>query len=170
LLRRSIDAMCALDIQISGFRPPGGPPGRTTLATLRALGLNYASCVGSASGTSPHVPVLAYQWDEVDAYHFEPHLGPFRESLRGTPRSSSPDEYVRAIDAALHRAATRRSVCVLVFHPYLLAESAYRDAYSDVLRRVDASAAWVASCDDVAQKLIALGEDAPQAVIESAGW
>ncbi|MFO0449078.1 MAG: hypothetical protein ACK52I_10540, partial [Pseudomonadota bacterium] len=170
LVAKAIAAMRSLSINVSGFRPPGGPPGRNTFALLRGHGLTYASCVGSRSGMSANVPVLAYEWEAVDAYHFEPHLGAFRQSRRGSAAPSSTDEYLAAVDAALARAAAARGVCVLVWHPYLLVNDAHRDAFTRGLVRVDASDAWVASCGSVAQALSCSTGESSSAVIEATGW
>lgn len=170
LLAKAIASMRSVSIKVSGFRPPGGPPSRNTFALLRSHGLAYASCVGSRSGMSAEVPVLAYEWEAVDAYHFEPHLGRFRQARRGDATPSSADEYLSAVDAALARAAAARGVCVLVWHPYLLIDDAQRVAFAEAMTRVDSTGAWVASCESVSISLSSPTKTPTLAVVDAAGW
>src|SRR5215218_9289140 len=104
LLRRGVRSMGELDLQLVGFRPPGGRLTKASVGTLRALGFEYCSPAGSGVGVRAGVAVLPFQWEVLDAYHYLPRFGPLRGRDHGSDDVLPPNRFGETLDSALRTA------------------------------------------------------------------
>jgi len=140
LLERATDAMRAIGIEPSGFRPPGGGLTERTLALLGEHGYDYVSPAGEREGLLGGLAVLPFRWPLVDAYAYLPTFAGLRERYGGAPDPLTPEEMRGEMIAALeahaapqdHAAqenhaeqvadhATRAGHLALLFHPFSVA-------------------------------------------------
>ena len=154
LLRRGVRSMGELDLQLVGFRPPGGRLTKASVGTLRALGFEYCSPAGSGVGVREGVAVLPFQWEVLDAYHYLPRFGPLRGRDHGSDDVLPPNRLGETLDSALRTAVERGRHLSMVFHPFL-AEPAerfevLRERLAIVRRLVDDQVLWCAPYRDVA--------------------
>jgi peptidoglycan/xylan/chitin deacetylase (PgdA/CDA1 family) len=166
-LDRGLAALRALDLDVAGFRPPGGLIGPTTTSLLKAHGVRYCSPAGSASGRRDGIVLLPFSWLAVDVLHVLPQFAGLRARLTGTEDPGGPDAARGAMLAAIDAATASGGHAVLVFHNWIAEHE--RPQLHDVLATVADRAAsgdlWVARCDKVAAWIAGRSEhfeDAPQ--------
>lgn len=151
-LDRGLAALRALDLAVSGFRPPGGLIGPTTAALLAARGVRHCSPAGSGIGLDDGVALLPFAWPAVDVFHVLPQFAALRAHISGSDEAGGPDAVQAALLDAVDRAVADGGHAVLVLHTWMA--EGVRDALRDVLARCAACAAsgelWVARCDAVA--------------------
>jgi peptidoglycan/xylan/chitin deacetylase (PgdA/CDA1 family) len=150
LLDRSVAAFGTLDIDVDGFRPPGGYLGAQTLADLARHGVQWCSPLGTRFERRDGVAVLPFRWPLVDAYHRMESFGGLRREHGDAPEPRSPSEASDALIAGLEA----DEPAVLILHPFLLVGDEERRAAERVLRRVAelvaAGERWVATGREVA--------------------
>jgi peptidoglycan/xylan/chitin deacetylase (PgdA/CDA1 family) len=150
-LARGLEALRALGIVATGFRPPGGLIGEHTPALLRERRLSYCSPAGSGVGIDT-VVMLPFAWPAVDAYHVLPPFAALRRQISGSEQAGGPDAVRDALLAAVEQAIATGTHAALVMHTWMI--ELERDAVRDVLARVAAGVArgelWAARCDAVA--------------------
>ena len=115
LLARGAEALRALGVHPTGFRPPGGELLVSTTRTLADLGFTYCSPAGDEPGVRDGVAVLPFAWPLVDALHYLPRFAGRRAALLGAREPRRPD----ALRATFEVALRTRAFTVLVFHPFL---------------------------------------------------
>jgi peptidoglycan/xylan/chitin deacetylase (PgdA/CDA1 family) len=153
LLERSIHAFAQLDIEVDGFRPPGGELGSRALAALAAHGVRWCSPVGTSPGRAEGVRILPFRWPLVDAYHRMEAFADLRRQLGDPPAPLSPRATADALIEGL--AAADDGPTVLILHPFLIVDDAERAEAERVLRwlaeRVAAGERWVATGRELAR-------------------
>jgi peptidoglycan/xylan/chitin deacetylase (PgdA/CDA1 family) len=101
LLERATEAMRAIDIEPTGFRPPGGGLTERTLQLLGEHGYSYVSPAGERAGLLEGLAVLPFRWPLVDAYSYLPQFAGLRERYDDGPDPHTPEEMREAMTAAL---------------------------------------------------------------------
>ncbi len=107
LLARATDAMRAIGIECSGFRPPGGGLTEQTLRLLAEHGYSYVSPAGERAGLLEGFAVLPFRWPLVDAYAYLPSFAGLRERYGGGPDPLTPEQMRAEMIAALQSHAAR---------------------------------------------------------------
>jgi peptidoglycan/xylan/chitin deacetylase (PgdA/CDA1 family) len=155
LLERSIHAFAQLDIEVDGFRPPGGELGPQTLPALAAHGVCWCSPVGASPGRTAGVAILPFRWPLVDAYHRMEAFADLRRQLGDPPEPLSPRATADALIEGL--AAADDGPTVLILHPFLMVGDAERAEAERVVRwlaeQVAAGERWVASGRELARSV-----------------
>ena len=155
LLERSIHAFAQLDIEVDGFRPPGGELGPQTLPVLAAHGVRWCSPVGASPGRAEGVAILPFHWPLVDAYHRMEAFADLRRQLGDPPEPLSPRPTADALIEGL--AAADDGPTVLILHPFLMVGEAERAEAERVLRwlaeQVAAGERWVATGRELARSV-----------------
>jgi peptidoglycan/xylan/chitin deacetylase (PgdA/CDA1 family) len=155
LLERSIHAFAQLDIEVDGFRPPGGELGPRTLAALAAHGVRWCSPVGTSPGRAEGVRILPFRWPLVDAYHRMEAFADLRRQLGDPSAPLSPGATADALLEGL--AAADDGPTVLILHPFLMVGEAERAEAERVLRwlaeQVAAGERWVATGRELARSV-----------------
>jgi peptidoglycan/xylan/chitin deacetylase (PgdA/CDA1 family) len=131
-LRRGVDALDALGLTPSGFRPPGGEMGSATERALDELGFRYCS----PEGEDPSEGRLPFRWPLVDAYWVLPHYG----------HPEGIDRFAKEVDDALERGG----YVPLVMHPFLWADPDNERGVRGVLAKIAQADARVARMIDLA--------------------
>lgn len=150
-LDRGLDALRALGLDVTGFRPPGGLIGATTTALLHERGVRYCSPAGSAPGRDGIV-MLPFAWPAVDVFHVMPQFGSLRVHLTGADEAGGPAAVRTAMLAAVDAAVAAGGHAVLVFHNWMAEgeRAELRDVLAHVAERAAAGDLWVARCDAAA--------------------
>ncbi len=159
LLERATNAMHAIGIEPSGFRPPGGGLTERTLRLLAEHGYTHVSPAGQQAGMLEGLAVLPFRWPLVDAYSYLPSFSGLRERYGDKSGPHTPEEMQEAMIAALRAQAKSAGHVTLLFHPFSVAFTgedgwAALDAVlSEVARlqearellgmRMDEAAAWM---------------------------
>lgn len=152
-LRRCIDVMRKVDIDVAGFRPPGGVLTRDSLTLLRDEGLAYCSPLGARSALVGEVAVAPFGWEAVDAYYYYDLFAELRAS-RGDPGEPLPPErFASAVSALVASAAVAGEHLVVVLHPFLEHEEERQHVLRGVLRAIAEADVWCATCADVASAM-----------------
>jgi peptidoglycan/xylan/chitin deacetylase (PgdA/CDA1 family) len=155
-LATSVAALRSIDVDPTGFRPPGGAIDADSLALLHENGFTYCSPV-SASDTRIRLQegmvVLPFAWRHVDAYLIDPDLAGFRAANGDRDTPASADEWEQTVNHAFDEAVSAGQHLTVIFHPYLFgADECLWQVLSRFLRRVRASDdVWLASCREVAE-------------------
>jgi peptidoglycan/xylan/chitin deacetylase (PgdA/CDA1 family) len=122
LLARATDAMRAIGIECSGFRPPGGGLTEHTLALLGEHGYSYVSPAGEREGLLEGLAVLPFRWPLVDAYTYLPTFAGLRERYGDGPDPLTPEEMQESVIAALkNHSEQEEGHLALLFHPFSVA-------------------------------------------------
>lgn len=121
LLRRATDAMGAIGIEPSGFRPPGGGLTEHTLQLLGEHGYSYVSPAGEREGVLEGLAVLPFRWPLVDAYSYLPQFAGLRERYGDGPDPHTPEEMRDEMIAALKSHSEHKGHLTLLFHPLSVA-------------------------------------------------
>lgn len=120
LLTRAGEAFSALSLEARAFRPPGGEPTSRTGELLRELDYRWWS---PEAGHGGGPPMLAFEWELVDAYHLMERFG--------TPVSAA-----EAADRMMRRLAAGSGTKVVVLHPFLMLEEAWWEGARRVLKAI----------------------------------
>jgi peptidoglycan/xylan/chitin deacetylase (PgdA/CDA1 family) len=148
LLARGRAAFAALELDVRGFRPPGGALGARGGAPLVEHGFRWCSPEGARRGRDGALAVVPFAWPLVDAYH---RLDSFTARRGGA--SLGPEATADALVAALD--ATPEPTVIL--HPFLMLGDDARAAAQRVLAHVAdlaaAGAARVAPAGEIAAAL-----------------
>ncbi|MFI5614361.1 polysaccharide deacetylase family protein [Amycolatopsis sp. NPDC051903] len=149
ILGRSMDLFREIDVDVRGFRPPGGGLTGGSLPILRAAGIEYVSAAGGAAGRTDGVALLPFRWDTIDGtYHF-PHL-------RRPPSTVvlGPDDMLAAYRTVADETVAAHGYVSFIFHPMWLDTP---DRLATLARLVDQLRAddrlWLASCGEVSDFL-----------------
>jgi peptidoglycan/xylan/chitin deacetylase (PgdA/CDA1 family) len=121
LLARATEAMRAIDIEPSGFRPPGGGLTKHTLQLLGEHGYRYVSPAGEREGVLEGLAVLPFRWPLVDAYFYMPQFAGLREHYGDGPDPATPEEMQKRMIAALKSHSEQAGHLTLLFHPFSVA-------------------------------------------------
>ena len=122
LLGRGTDAMRAIGIEPSGFRPPGGGLTERTLALLGEHGYSYISPAGEREGLLEGLAVLPFRWPLVDAYYYLPQFAGLRERYGDGADPQTPEAMRERMIAALKNHSQRQvGHLALLFHPFSVA-------------------------------------------------
>jgi peptidoglycan/xylan/chitin deacetylase (PgdA/CDA1 family) len=121
LLERATDAMRAIGVLPSGFRPPGGGLTERTLALLAEHGYDYVSPAGEREGLLDGLAVLPFRWPLVDAYAYLPQFAGLRERYAGGPGPLTSEEMRDSVIAALKNHSEHEGHLALLFHPFSIA-------------------------------------------------
>jgi peptidoglycan/xylan/chitin deacetylase (PgdA/CDA1 family) len=122
LLARATEAMRAIGIEPSGFRPPGGGLTERTLGLLGEHGYSYVSPAGERAGLLEGLAVLPFRWPLVDAYAYLPQFAGLRERYGGGPDPHTPEQMREAMIAALKsHSQQQEGHLTLLFHPFSVA-------------------------------------------------
>lgn len=173
-LGRGIGAFEALDLSVSGLRPPGGQLGAGGVAVLRKAGLTYASPAGSGAGVEDGVALLPFQWRHVDATCMLPPLGAVRERMTGSPDPIEPDAFLAYLEAEIERLTQEGGFATAVLHLPLLdwlgegRLGALLDLAMDLAVR---GRIWVARCEEIAAHVLACpAADRGRFALDSTSW
>jgi peptidoglycan/xylan/chitin deacetylase (PgdA/CDA1 family) len=155
-LETSVAALRSIDIDPTGFRPPGGAIDADSLALLHANGFTYCSPVSGGDTQirlQQGMVVLPFAWRHVDAYLIDPDLAEFRAANGDRDTPASADEWEQTVNHAFDEAVSAGQHLTVIFHPYLFgADERLWQVLSRFLRRVRASDdVWLASCREVAE-------------------
>jgi peptidoglycan/xylan/chitin deacetylase (PgdA/CDA1 family) len=116
-LERALTALRGLELEVRGFRPPGGELNPATPALLRAHGIDWCSPHGTRAQRRPDgLAVLPFAWPLVDAYHRLDHFAALREEHGDPAAPLDPAATAARLEAELARAEL--PTC-LVLHPFL---------------------------------------------------
>jgi peptidoglycan/xylan/chitin deacetylase (PgdA/CDA1 family) len=121
LIERATNAMRAIGIEPSGFRPPGGGLTEHTLRLVGEHGYSYVSPAGEREGLLEGLAVLPFRWPLVDAYGYLPQFAGLRERYGGGPDPHTPAQMQAEMIAALKLHAQEAGHLTLLFHPFSVA-------------------------------------------------
>jgi peptidoglycan/xylan/chitin deacetylase (PgdA/CDA1 family) len=152
ILETSLNALSIADARPVGFRPPGGGITDDTPAQLAGSGITYVSPVGEGARMAGSVVSLPFRWTEVDAFYFEPFMGPDREKVFGSPEPRPIEEWRGALAEVKSRASETGGCYTVIFHPYLLGQEPERfEAFREFIQQLSATEdLWVTSCAEIA--------------------
>lgn len=177
LLERATNAMRSINIEPSGFRPPGGGLTDRTLQLLGEHGYSHVSPAGEREGLLDGLAVLPFRWPLVDAYSYLPQFAGLRERYGHGPDPHSPEEMREKMIAALRGHSEQEGHLTLLFHPFSVAFTGDPgwDALDSVLgetaRLAATGAIAVMRMDEAAAKMLERPEELgrpPQ--LDSATW
>lgn len=117
LLVRADDALRAIGLAPSGFRPPGGVVTAQTAALLGELGYTWWSRAAPAAAVLG-LRDLTFEWDRVDAYWLMERFAALRRE-RGDPGEPP------APSAVGERLARAGGEDVVVLHPFLMLDEGW---------------------------------------------
>ena len=137
LLARGRDAFAALDLEVRGFRPPGGELNAGSTALLREHGFTWISPAGDAPGTVDGLACVPFAWRAVDAYWRMDAFAPQREALGDPAAPRTPAETSDRLLSELDGGGT------LILHPFLMESDEAFAAAAGVLRAVAGRTATV---------------------------
>jgi peptidoglycan/xylan/chitin deacetylase (PgdA/CDA1 family) len=172
-LRRGVDAMRAVAVAPTGFRPPGGRLNESTLTLLRDHGFRYCSPAGTRAGIDHAIVVLPFAWRAVDAFHVLPAFAALRRHFTGSDEAGGPDAVRESLLAAIDDAVELGGHASLVLHTAMI--ELERQAVRDLLARVDAGVAkgelWAARCDEAGDWIASHPADfAEPPAIDQVSW
>jgi peptidoglycan/xylan/chitin deacetylase (PgdA/CDA1 family) len=155
LLDRGLRALAALDLEIEGFRPPGGALGPRSAKALDARGLRWCSPEGTHAARANGIACLPFRWALVDAYHRLESFAERRVRLGDGERPASPRQ---AADALLEELdAPASGPLVVILHPFLMLTPGEVAEADRVLARLAEQVAqgtrWVAPGREIAPRL-----------------
>jgi peptidoglycan/xylan/chitin deacetylase (PgdA/CDA1 family) len=128
-LERALAALRGLDLEVRGFRPPGGELNPGTPALLRAHGIDWCSPHGTQTEVRDGVRILPFQWPLVDAFYRLEHFADLRLAHGEPAAPLDPQATADRLEAELTQAP--RPAC-LVLHPFL----AVGDEGAAAMRRI----------------------------------
>ncbi len=171
-LDRGLAALREIDIEVVGFRPPGGRLTPRTLELLESRGLRHCSPAGSAAGIDG-VVVLPFAWPAVDAFHVLPTFAALREHVTGDSEAGGADAVCAALLQSVDDAIADGGHATLVLHTWMieLELDAVRDVLAHVRAAVDDRELWAAPCRDVAAWMVRHAEsfgETPQ--LDDTSW
>jgi peptidoglycan/xylan/chitin deacetylase (PgdA/CDA1 family) len=154
-LETSVAALRSIDVETTGFRPPGGAMDADSLALLHKNGFTYCSPVSSDTQIrlQQEIVVLPFAWRHVDAYLIDPDLAGFRTANGDRDTPASAEEWEQTVNHAFDEAVSAGQHLTVIFHPYLFgADERLWQVLSRFLHRVRAiDDVWLASCREVAE-------------------
>jgi peptidoglycan/xylan/chitin deacetylase (PgdA/CDA1 family) len=169
-LRRGIAAFKDLGLEVSGLRPPGGQLGEGGVEILRKAGLTYASPAGEGAGVEDDVALLPFQWRHVDATCLLPPLAPVREQMTGSPGPLDPGAWLAYLESEIDRFERQGGFISIVLHLPLV-DWLGEENLDAVLGRLGSTPAWVARCEEVADRVLAdPGGFRDGAALDPTGW
>jgi len=177
LLGRATDAMRAIGIEPSGFRPPGGGLTERTLALLGEHGYDYVSPAGEREGLLDGLAVLPFRWSLVDAYSYLPQFAGLRDRYGDGPETHTPAEMQAEMIAALEGHSEQEGHLTLLFHPFSVAFTgdpgweALNKVLGEMVRLTEAGAITAMRMDEAAAQMLerpAALNHAPQ--LDDATW
>ncbi len=122
LLTRATEAFASLDLEVTGFRPPGGLTTARTAALLKELGYRWCSPSKEAAGPREGLAWIPFDWELVDAYHLMDLFADLRVRRGDQAAALAPDAVGERLRAAL---AAGRAVQTLILHPFLMLDDAW---------------------------------------------
>jgi peptidoglycan/xylan/chitin deacetylase (PgdA/CDA1 family) len=128
-LQRALTALRGLELDVRGFRPPGGALNPGTLALLRAHGIDWCSPQGARAEVRDGIRILPFRWPLVDAYHRLEHFAALRQAHGDPAEPLDPAATAARLEAEIARAEL--PTC-LVLHPFL----AVGDEGAAAMRRI----------------------------------
>lgn len=136
LLERSVAAFGALELVPVAFRPPGGGMTPQTAELLEALGLGWYSPLADPPvvALDGGLVSLPFAWEHVDAFHLMPEFAALRESRGASAAPADPGQLAEDFLAALE--ADWEGARVLILHPFLMLDPAWRTGVEQVLARL----------------------------------
>ena len=159
VLRRGLDAFAALDIIVTGFRPPGGELTHASRQLLRDHGLRWVSPSGDKPSVESGLAELPFRWPDVDAYHVLPYFGGLRASHGDTREPLGPPAAGRRLLATLDALARDGGQRTLILHPFVALQAGMWEQIAAVLARAGELARsrtiWVAPGGALAARLLA---------------
>jgi len=172
LFRRGKEAMRRLDVDLIGFRPPGGKLTPATLSIMKEAGFKYCSPAGTNAANVQGTTILPFAWQWIDAYYY---FEPFAElrKQRGDSESLLPpsrlrDEMMRCIDGPL----SSGGYTAILFHPFFEDDPERFAAMAEVLEHITRTEKlWCAPCREVADWVSANPKYfADDPGFDTAGW
>ena len=150
-LRRGAEAFRGLDLDLRGFRPPGGEVSEQTTELLREAGFAYVSPAGSHAEPG----VLPFRWEEVDAFHVLPVFEEQRRELLGSPEAGGLDAIREHMVGAVRRVANEGGYAALVLHSGMIEmeDELVDELLAEASRRAREGDLWLARCDEVAARM-----------------
>jgi peptidoglycan/xylan/chitin deacetylase (PgdA/CDA1 family) len=173
-LARGVETFAALDLDLTGLRPPGGQLGPGGVEVPREAGLRYCSPAGEGAGGENGVALLPFRWDHVDASCVLPGLSPVRERIAGSPDALDPGAFLAYLREELDRLAGDGGFATLVLHLPMLewwGEARLAALLGALAERSRTGDLWVVRFRDVAEHVLdqprnfAGGTD-----LDSTGW
>jgi hypothetical protein len=162
LLARATDAMRAIGVEPSGFRPPGGGLTERTPGLLGEHGYSYVSPAGEREGLLEGLAVLPFRWSLVDAYSYLPQFAGLRERYGDGPDPHTPDRMREEMVAALRSHAEQEGHLTLLFHPLSVAFTgdpgweALDSVLGETARLSEAGAVTATRMDEAAARMLEL--------------
>ncbi len=155
LLDRGLRALNALDLEVEGFRPPGGALGPRSATALAARGVRWCSPEGTHARRAHGIACLPFRWQLVDAYHRLEAFAERRVRLGDCARPATPREAADALLEALD--APAHGPLVVILHPFLMLTPGEVAEADRVLARLAEQAAegarWVAPGREIAAEV-----------------
>lgn len=145
-----------LDIDLLGFRPPGGGLGEAGVAPQRDLGFHYASPAGRAAGIQDGLVLLPFAWRHVDVTCVLPQLATVREQMVGSSDPIAPDRFLAFLETELRTLIESGGFMGIVLHPFMLGWFGEERLISLLERIATASASgdlWVTPFRDIAAQV-----------------
>ena len=136
LLARGRRAFAAVDVEVRGFRPPGGELTDRGVAALASAGFAWVSPAGARPQPSASPACVPFEWALVDALYRLASFAARREALGAGREPLAPDATADRLIAALRRSLAQARSATLVLHPFLMEDGAGWEAARRVLRAV----------------------------------
>jgi peptidoglycan/xylan/chitin deacetylase (PgdA/CDA1 family) len=171
-LGRGTEALRAIGLAPTGFRPPGGRLNEATLTLLQENGFGYCSPAGAGAGIDTIV-LLPFAWPAVDAFHVLPAFAALRRHLTGSEEPGGTGAVRASFTAAVDEALATGGHASLVLHTAMI-ELEF-DAVREILARVSLDAAegrlWAARADEAADWIASRPADfTDPPVIDRVSW
>ncbi len=132
LIQRGMSAFSALDVRVTGFRPPGGGLNPASSEILRAAGVTWCSPEGSRFEVRDGLAYVPFEWKRVDAYLLMDEFAELRVA-HGEPReplaaTQAEQRLLEGLDGDEAR--------TLIMHPFLMLEPDWWAAARRLLSRI----------------------------------
>ena len=141
LVTRAVGAFATLELEVSGFRPPGGALTESSPRILREAGISWCSPAGGTAGLRDGLAFVPFDWELVDAYHLMKEFAALRAQHGDRAEPLAPAELAGRM---WERLDSSRELRTVILHPFLMLDGAWWELVCELLERIGSLArSWV---------------------------
>jgi peptidoglycan/xylan/chitin deacetylase (PgdA/CDA1 family) len=149
---RSLQAAGEIGIKYKGFRPPGGTITQTTRELLQRHDFQYVSHVVPGIAVKEGIVELPFQWQDIDAFYYEPELSFIRKKFDVQEGVLEPAIFKERLLTRIQETSKAKGHLAILFHPFLQTSEEKRAVMEDILARISNDPEiWCAPCDQVSE-------------------
>ena len=149
---KSLAIASEFGVKYKGFRPPGGTITQTTRELLRLHGFQYVSHVAPAAAVEEGIVLLPFQWQDIDAFYYEPELSFIRKKFGVQEDVQKPAVLEEHLLDRIRKTIEARGHLAILFHPFLQKSDEKLAVMQKILERISNDPdIWCAPCENVAE-------------------